>query len=157
MFVCLSECFITTTVWFSIQDGYATMNLFTQRWCWPMNDLKCMLVLLCCLWQRCLLKCVITIDSRCSCLLHARAQYYMPGGFVRQHGCVHPAVGELHLRLLHDLVLRHPVQRPWVTPLHFPTAGCSIKCIKINSFWGKGIGTRSDQIFTTRLLRASQQ
>lgn len=126
---CLPEFSTTTTVSFSIQDEYDSIHLFTQHWCWPVNDLACMLVLLCCLWQRCLLKSVITIDSRCSCLLHVRAQHYMPGGFMRQHGRVHPAVGKLHLRLLHDFLLWHPVQRSWVTWLHFSFADWNIRRI----------------------------
>ena len=43
-----------------------------------------------------------------------RAEYYLPGGLVCQHGSVYPAVGELHLRLLHDIVHGDPLQWPWV-------------------------------------------
>lgn len=43
-----------------------------------------------------------------------RPKYDLPGGLVRQHGRVHPAVGELHLRLLYDVLHGDSLQRPWV-------------------------------------------
>lgn len=43
-----------------------------------------------------------------------RAQHHVSGGLMCQHGHLYPAVGELHLRLLHDLLHRNTVQWPWV-------------------------------------------
>lgn len=43
-----------------------------------------------------------------------RSEYDLPGGLLRQHGRVHPAVGELHMWLLHDVLHRHVLQWPWV-------------------------------------------
>lgn len=90
-----------------------------MRRCWPVNDIACMHA--CFLrrpWWKCMSKSVIAVDSRCSHFHYTRSQHHMPGGLVCQHGGMHPAVGELHLWLLHDLLLRHPVQWPWVSRLY---------------------------------------
>lgn len=46
--------------------------------------------------------------------LLSRPKYDLSGRLVRQHGCVYPAVGELHLWLLYDVLLGDSLQRPWV-------------------------------------------
>lgn len=48
----------------------------------------------------------------CGCGLSHRSQHHLSGGLLCQHGNLHPAVGELHLRLLHDLLHWHAVQWP---------------------------------------------
>lgn len=56
-----------------------------------------------------------------------RTQHHLSGRLLCQHGRLHPAVGELHLRLLHDLLHWNAVQRPWVQRMHDTRFGNKIK------------------------------
>lgn len=47
-------------------------------------------------------------------LCTTRTQYNLSGGFMRQPGSLHAAVGRFHLWLLHDIIFWKPVQWPWV-------------------------------------------
>lgn len=69
-----------------------------------------------------------------------RPKYDLPGGLLCQHGCVHPAVGELHLWLLDDIVHGDSLQRSWVQlGFRFTCIVCGLKEQSSDSYMPKSV------------------
>lgn len=93
-------------------------SLFLSLFHWSCISFSlCMLPLRC---QRDVLDCfhcfffspVVPLSPSFLSCLFPRPEHHLPRGLVRQHGRVHPTVGELHLRLLHDVLHGDLLQRP---------------------------------------------